>query len=90
MENQQFVTRRKHLLGQLEAGSFAVFFAGEAPHKTTDQYYPFTVNKNFFYLTGLAPPTIRLIAGPNRPIAPSSICLSRKLRTMRQSGLENG
>jgi Xaa-Pro aminopeptidase len=53
MENQQFVNRRKTLLAQCEAGSFAVFFAGEAPHKTTDQYYSFTVNKNFFYLTGL-------------------------------------
>ena len=46
--------RRKQVLAQMENKSFAVFFAGEAPHKTTDQHYAFTVNKSFYYLTGLA------------------------------------
>lgn len=55
MSNQFDVMRRREaLFARMEEGSFAVFFAGEAPHKTTDQYYSFTVNRNFHYLTGLS------------------------------------
>jgi Xaa-Pro aminopeptidase len=55
MPIQSYVLRRREaLFARMEEGSFAVFFAGEAPHKTTDQYYPFTVNRNFHYLTGLS------------------------------------
>lgn len=55
MANQTDILRRRAaLFDRMEEGSFAVFFSGEAPHKTTDQYYPFTVNRNFHYLTGLS------------------------------------
>ncbi len=54
MSVQHFQKRRQKYLDMVEVGSCTILFAGEAPHKTTDQYYPFTVNKSFFYLTGLA------------------------------------
>lgn len=54
MSAVNFQKRRQKYLEMVEVGSCSILFAGEAPHKTTDQYYPFTVNKSFFYLTGLA------------------------------------
>ena len=33
--------------------SFACFFSGIAPSKSADQVYPFEVNRNFYYLTGI-------------------------------------
>jgi Xaa-Pro aminopeptidase len=67
MSIQESVLRRREaLFARMEEGSFAIFFAGEAPHKTTDQYYPFTVNRNFHYLTGLSREqfVLVLIKGP--------------------------
>lgn len=48
-----FQNRRKALFDRLEDGSFAIIYAGEAPHKTNDQFFPFVVDRNFHYLTGL-------------------------------------
>jgi len=31
----------------------AIFFAGQAPYKSADETYPFTPNRNFYYLTGI-------------------------------------
>lgn len=53
MNNTLFSKHRIALLNEMKSYSFAVFFAGEAPSKTTDQFYPFEPNRNFYYLTGL-------------------------------------
>ena len=53
MNEQLFQNRRKALMDRLDDGSFAVLYAGEAPHKTNDQFFPFVVDRNFHYLTGL-------------------------------------
>jgi len=45
--------RRQNVLNQLKMGSMAIFYSGNAPIKTADQKYPFVVNKNFYYLTGI-------------------------------------
>ncbi|MBF7095950.1 aminopeptidase P family protein [Alkalibacter mobilis] len=44
---------REKLLKNMEEGSIILAFAGKAPHRSRDAYYPFEVNKNFFYLTGV-------------------------------------
>lgn len=44
---------RKKLFEKLEDNSIAIFFAGEAPIKRGDEFYPFSPERNFFYLTGL-------------------------------------
>lgn len=44
---------RTHLYNQLEVGDIAVFYAGQAPVSTSDSFYPFRPDKNFYYLTGL-------------------------------------
>lgn len=53
MKKQVFIKHRDTFFRDMKDNSFALFYAGEAPHKTTDQRYPFTINRNFFYLTGI-------------------------------------
>ncbi len=48
-----FLVNRNRLFEQLEESSILLLHSGNAPHKTTDQFYPFRVSKNFFYLTGI-------------------------------------
>lgn len=50
---QEFKERREKVLNQLEDHSLAILFAGQGRKKSGDENYPFDVNKNFFYLTGI-------------------------------------
>lgn len=45
--------RRNKLFNRLGDQSITILFSGKAPQKTSDQNYYFTVNRNFFYLTGI-------------------------------------
>lgn len=47
------INNRKELLNSLEDGSVVLSFSGKAPLRSRDAYYPFDVDKNFFYLTGI-------------------------------------
>lgn len=60
MEQDFFANNRKKLAEQLEEGTFAVMFAGEAPAKSADEDYGFVPNRNFYYLTGIAEPKVIL------------------------------
>ena len=53
MEENRYLLRRKYLLKEIEDRSVVILYSQEAPHKTTDQYYPYEINRNFYYLTGL-------------------------------------
>lgn len=46
-------TNREKYLALVEGESVSLFFAGKAPMKSADEAYPFTPNRNFYYLTGL-------------------------------------
>jgi Xaa-Pro aminopeptidase len=48
-----YINNRKNVLNRMEQQSFAVFFSGIAPLSTADEQYPFEVNRNFYYLTGI-------------------------------------
>ncbi len=48
-----FKINRNRLFEQMEEDSFLLLHSNNAPHKTTDYYYPFRVKKNFYYLTGI-------------------------------------
>lgn len=52
MNQSDLIQNRSKLIEQLPVGSFAVLFSGEAPHKSADALYPYTANRNFYYLTG--------------------------------------
>lgn len=49
-----YLKRRQQLFAQLQDQTITLLFSGKAPYKTADQKYPFVVNKNFYYLTGLS------------------------------------
>ena len=45
--------RRKKVFDQMKDNSVALFFSGVSKVASEDEYLPFCVNKNFFYLTGI-------------------------------------
>ncbi|MGG5463211.1 aminopeptidase P family protein [Clostridium sp. B9] len=53
MNKLVFTKNRENLLKKLDDNSVLVLFAGEAKRKTADEYFPFTPNRNFYYLTGI-------------------------------------
>lgn len=53
MEKNEHKFRREKLLNQLKDQSFAVVYSGVPPQFSNDATYPFFVNRNFFYLTGI-------------------------------------
>lgn len=48
-----FINNRKKLLDSLEDNSVLILFSGKAKNKSADQDYPFTINRNFYYETGI-------------------------------------
>lgn len=54
MKKQCLELRRQQVLDQMEDGSVAVVYAGVDIHVSLDEYFPFEVNKTFFYLAGIA------------------------------------
>jgi Xaa-Pro aminopeptidase len=64
----QYKNNRSRLLGLLKSNSMVLLSSGVAKHKTLDQYFPFQVNKSFFYLTGIREDdcTLLLIKGKKK------------------------
>jgi len=54
MTTEFYCNNRKRLLEKMEEGSAALLYSGTAPVKSNDQdMSPFSVNRNFYYLTGI-------------------------------------
>lgn len=53
MNKEFFVNNRKKVIETLEDNSVLVLFSGKAPQRSADQGYKYTVNRNFYYSTGL-------------------------------------
>lgn len=53
MDRNFFVNNRVNFTAQMVDNSTAVFFSGKAPRQSGDQEYEFSVDRNFFYLTGI-------------------------------------
>lgn len=45
--------RRSKLTEKLNNQSISIFYSGKAPKQSLDQFYPFYVNNNFYYLTNI-------------------------------------
>lgn len=52
----EYQNRRMKLFSKMEDGSIALLFSGVPKIMTADEEYPFEVNRNFYYLTGLEQP----------------------------------
>ncbi|WP_291650306.1 aminopeptidase P family protein [Clostridium sp.] len=53
MNKEFYKNNRNKVLKSIEDNSLLILFAGKAPKKTADEKYPFTPNRNFYYLTGI-------------------------------------
>lgn len=53
MKMEFFKGNRESFVEKLVDDSVTVFFSGQAPYYSGDGMYPYTPNKNFYYLTGL-------------------------------------
>ena len=53
MDKNMYKINRENVLEKIKDNSIVVLFAGKAPKKTGDESYPFTPNRNFYYLTGI-------------------------------------
>ena len=51
--NQVYIERRRKIHSLMPTYSILVMFSGTAPQKSADEAYLYTVQKNFYYLTGL-------------------------------------
>ena len=56
MTNEIFARRRQKVVDTLKDQSALFLFSGDVKQRSLDGDYPFCVNRNFFYLTGLAEP----------------------------------
>ncbi len=53
MKTAFFINNRTKFAERMDDYSAAVFFSGKAPRESADQQYSFSVDRNFFYLTGI-------------------------------------
>lgn len=66
MNTEFFANNRKRFLEQLEGNCVAFFHSGIAPVKSNDQdMHPFSVNRNFYYLTGIDEQNVWLVLTKN-------------------------
>ncbi|MBQ1477340.1 MAG: aminopeptidase P family protein, partial [Erysipelotrichaceae bacterium] len=57
--------RREKVFRSLSDNSLAVLFSGKAPMCSADEAYPFVVDRNFYYLTGLEKEEMALVLYKN-------------------------
>ena len=53
IDANEYSTRRNKILDKLENNSLLILFAGQARKKSGDESFPFDINRNFYYLTGI-------------------------------------
>ena len=60
---ENFILNRKKFLDKLENNDLAVLYAGKAPVKRGDEFYPFTPDRNIYYVTGIDRENLILVLG---------------------------
>lgn len=53
MNKELFQNNRRKFSSMMKKNSIAIFFSNTFLRDTADQFYPFSVDRNFFYLTGI-------------------------------------
>lgn len=53
--------RRNQYAKNIESHTLSLFFSGKSLQKSGDQHFPFSVNRNFFYLTGILQENVILL-----------------------------
>lgn len=65
LKREVFINNRNKFIEEMDDNSVAIFFAGRALIKSADEDYPFTPNRNFYYLTGIDEPKHILVMKKN-------------------------
>jgi Xaa-Pro aminopeptidase len=53
MNKSTYINNRRKLMNSIDDNSIVVLFSGKACKKTGDEFYQFTTDRNFYYLTGI-------------------------------------
>ena len=53
MDAKFYAANRQRFFDDMTDGSVLLLFSGEAIQQSADSYYPFFVNRNFYYMTGI-------------------------------------
>jgi Xaa-Pro aminopeptidase len=53
--------RRNQYASRVESHTLSLFFSGKSLQKSGDQHFPFSVNRNFFYLSGIVQENVCLL-----------------------------
>ena len=61
MNNQFYKNNRTRFFDSIKENSVTVLFSGTSIQKSADQDYPFSVNRNFYYLTGINQSNVILV-----------------------------
>lgn len=62
MNQTFFQTNRKKFIDALDHNAIVILFSGKIIPKSADQDFPFEVNKNFYYLTGINQANVTYVA----------------------------
>lgn len=73
MNHEFYIRNRKGLADYMEDESILIMFAGRAPYKSADETYPFTPNRNFYYLTGIDRENIILVMTKRKGIVSETL-----------------
>ncbi len=79
-----FEENRKNLVKLLKKESVVLLDSGKAPHKTTDQFYHYTPQRNFFYLTGLNEENCKLVIIKSKTTVSTLLFIEETTEYMRQ------
>ena len=53
IEQNEYIERRNNILRKMDDQSMLILFACQCRKRSGDANYPFSVNRNFYYLTGI-------------------------------------
>lgn len=83
--NEIWKKNREKLLARMEMFSAAVLFAGKAPIKRGDENYPFSPDRNFYYVTGIEREDCILFLAKTRT-GVEKPCISPEITALWQNG----
>lgn len=72
-----FIKRRENYLKNVENQSLTILYSGSAPHLSNDAYYPFCVNKNFWYLTNIDQSDAILLMGKSQNLSDTYLFIKK-------------
>ncbi len=76
--------RRQNLANKLHESSVLLLHSGKAKHKTTDQFFHYVPNRNFFYLTGLEEENVILMMVKDKDALKEYLFIEETTEHMRQ------